>query len=164
MSYAMKIRAAAPADRARIDEILAGTGRFTPEEIGWAMDLVDHALRGGGPGGYEAYVLEDPENAIAGYVCFAPTPRADGVYDLYWLAVDVPQQGKGFGWHLLQFVENEIRRRNGRMLLIETSSKESYAPTRRFYERAGYEEISRIKDFYRVEDDKIVFCKYLIDS
>jgi len=47
------------------------------------------------------------------------------------------------------------------MLLIETSSKGSYASTMRFYERAGYSEISRIKDFYRIEDDKLVFCKRL---
>ena len=59
------------------------------------------------------------------------------------------------------FVENEVRRQRGRMLLIETSSKESYGPTMRFYERSGYDEISRIKDFYRIEDDKVVFCKKL---
>ena len=47
------------------------------------------------------------------------------------------------------------------MLLIETSSKRSYEPTIRFYLGAGYHEISRIKDFYRIEDDKVVFCKQL---
>ena len=47
------------------------------------------------------------------------------------------------------------------MLLIETSSKQSYAPTLRFYQRSGYDEISRIKDFYRIECDKVVFCKKL---
>jgi hypothetical protein len=31
----------------------------------------------------------------------------------------------------------------------------------RFYERSGYDEISRIKDFYRIEDDKVVYCKKL---
>ena len=59
---------------------------------------------------------------------------------------------------------NRIRRQAGRMLLIETSSKRSYAPTIRFYQRAGYHEISRIKDFYRIEDDKVVFCKQLTPS
>jgi ribosomal protein S18 acetylase RimI-like enzyme len=83
------------------------------------------------------------------------------VYDLYWIAVDPTQQGQGYGQLLLRFVENEVRRQRGRMLLIETSSKQSYAPTIRFYQRAGYDEISRIKDFYRIEDDKVVFCKHL---
>ena len=83
------------------------------------------------------------------------------MFDLYWIAVDPKQQGQGFGQVLLRFVENEVRRHRGRMLLIETSSKETYAPTLRFYRRSGYDEISRIKDFYRIEDDKVVFCKKL---
>jgi len=157
----MKIRPASAGDRERIHEILVGTARFTPQEVGWAMELVDSALAHQGQGEYRVHVLEDPDGAVQGYVCFAPTPKTDGVFDLYWIAVDPRQQGQGFGQILLRFVENEVRRQSGRMLLIETSSKRSYAPTVRFYQRAGYTEISRIKDFYRIEDDKVVFCKQL---
>jgi ribosomal protein S18 acetylase RimI-like enzyme len=157
----MTIRPARAADRDRIHDILVGTGRFTPQEVGWAMDLVDSALTHGSRGEYRLHVLEDSEGTVQGYVCFAPTPMTEGVFDLYWIAVDPRQQGKGFGQDLLRFVENEVRRQSGRMLLIETSSKRSYAPTLRFYQRAGYTEISRIKDFYRIEDDKVVFSKQL---
>jgi GNAT superfamily N-acetyltransferase len=55
---------------------------------------------------------------------------AEGVWDLYWIAVDPKHQGQGLGQVLLRFVENEVRRQSGRMLLIETSSKRSYAPIR----------------------------------
>ena len=162
---AVKIRPAAPADRERIHEILLATARFTRQEVGWAMDLVDTALDHPERGEYEIHVLEDPDSGphreIQGYVCFGRTPMTDGVYDLYWIAIDPRHQGHGFGQLLLRFVENEVRRQNGRMLLIETSSKQSYAPTLRFYQKAGYDEISRIKDFYRIEDDKLVFCKVL---
>ena len=142
-------------------EILVATERFTRQEVGWAMELVDSALAHPERREYEAHVVEEPAGAVHGYVLFGPTPMTDGVYDLYWIAVDPLQQGRGFGRLLLVFVENEVRRRAGRMLLIETSSKRSYAPTIRFYQRAGYHEISRIKDFYRIEDDKLVFCKRL---
>ena len=159
----MKIRPASIADRPRILEILTATARFTTQEIGWAMELVDLALEGRKD--YDVEVLEDPDSgpgrAIQGYVCFGPTPKSEGVFDLYWIAVDPREQGQGYGQLLLRFVENEVRRQNGRMLLIETSSKRSNAPTLRFYQRAGYDEISRIKDFYRIEDDKVVFCKQL---
>ena len=47
------------------------------------------------------------------------------------------------------------------MLLIETSSQESYGSTQRFYEAAGYELAARIRNFYRVGDDKLVFLKEL---
>jgi ribosomal protein S18 acetylase RimI-like enzyme len=161
----MKIRPAGPADRARIHEILVATARFTRQEIGWAMELVDQAIDHPDKREYEIHVLEEPDSgpkrAVQGYVCFGATPLTIGVFDLYWIAVDPRQQGQGFGQLLLRFVENEVRRQKGRMLLIETSSKQSYAPTLRFYQQAGYDEISRIKDFYRIEDDKVVFCKHL---
>jgi len=155
----MNIRAATPADRGRIHQILVSTARFTRQEIGWAMELVDLVLAGKPE--YEAHVIEQPGATVQGYVLFGPTPMAEGVWDLYWIAVDPKQQGQGLGQVLLRFVENEVRRQAGRMLLIETSSKRSYAPTVRFYQRAGYREISRIKDFYRIEDDKVVFSKTL---
>ena len=155
----MNIRPAAPADRGRIHQILAATARFTRQEIGWAMELVDLVLAGKPE--YEAHVVELPDATVQGYVLFGPTPMAEGVWDLYWIAVDPARQGEGLGQLLLRFVENAVRRQAGRMLLIETSSKRSYAPTVRFYQRAGYREISRIKDFYRIEDDKVVFSKNL---
>jgi ribosomal protein S18 acetylase RimI-like enzyme len=160
----MRIRPAVHADRDRIHAILLATARFTEQEVGWAMELVDVAAVSE-KSEYLVHVLEEPDSGpartIQGYVCYGPTPMTDGVYDLYWIAVDPRRQGHGFGQILLRFVENEVRRQSGRMLLIETSSKRSYAPTIRFYQQAGYREISRIKDFYRIEDDKVVFCKHL---
>jgi len=161
----MKIRPVEARDRDRIHQILVATNRFTEEEVRIADELVESAVEHPEKGDYIVHVLEEPDSgphkAVQGYVCYGRTPMTEGVFDLYWIAVDPRQQGLGFGQLLLRFVENEVRRQRGRMLLIETSSKESYGPTMRFYERSGYDEISRIKDFYRIEDDKVVFCKKL---
>jgi ribosomal protein S18 acetylase RimI-like enzyme len=157
----MNIRPVEPHDRDRIHEILIATARFTDEEVAAADELVDLAITHPQKGDYIVHVVEGPDATVHGYTCYGPTPFTDGVYDLYWIAVDPRQQGQGYGQVLLRFVENEIKKRRGRMLLIETSSKESYQPTVRFYERSGYAEISRIKDFYRIEDDKVVFSKKL---
>ena len=158
----MKIRPAEPADRGRILEILNATNRFTDEEVRCAIELVDQSFADPGKGDYIIHVAEGPAATVQGYTCYGPTPLTDGVYDLYWIAVDPQQQGKGFGQRLLRFVEHEILEKKGRMLLIETSSKDSYGPTLRFYTQSGYEEVCRIKDFYRVEDDKLVYCKRLV--
>ena len=164
----MKLRPAEERDRDRIRQILVATARFSEEEVGWAMDLVDQSLDRPAKGEYLVYVLEEPDSgpkrAVQGYVCYGPTPKTEGVFDLYWIAVDPAHQGQGFGQILLRFVENEVRRQSGRMLLIETRSRTSFEPTIRFYERSGYQEITRIKDFYRIEDDKLVFCKKLGQS
>lgn len=159
----MKIRPAERRDLKRIEEIMVANTLFTEEEVRCAIDLAEIFLTDSHPerNDYLTHVVEGPDGRVQGYVCFGATPLTDGVYDLYWIAVDPSTQGQGFGQVLLRFVEGELRRLRGRMLLIETSSKTSYASTMRFYERSGYTEVSRIKDFYRVEDDKIVYCKRL---
>lgn len=159
----MKIRPAERRDLKRIEEIMVANTLFTEEEVRCAIDLAEIFLTDSHPerNDYLTHVVEGPDGRVHGYVCFGATPLTDGVYDLYWIAVDPSTQGQGFGQVLLRFVEGELRRLRGRMLLIETSSKTSYASTMRFYERSGYTEVSRIKDFYRVEDDKIVYCKRL---
>ena len=164
----MKIRPVDPKDRDRIHEILKAVGIFTDDEVKSAIELVDIGLEHPERGEYLVYVLEAPDSGpnrtVQGYVCYGPTPLTEGVFDLYWIAVDPKRQRQGIGQLLLRFVENEVRRQRGRMLLIETSSKETYGATLRFYQRSGYEEISRIKDFYRIENDKVVFCKKLTPS
>ena len=84
----------------------------------------------------------------------------DGVFDLYWIASDPATSGKGIGKQLFEHAEEFVRSNNGRWLLAETSSKESYASTQNFYLRNKYSIISEIRDFYSVGDDLLVFGKY----
>ena len=43
--------------------------------------------------------------------------------------------------------------------MIETASHDAYAATIKFYERTGYALAPRIRDYYRVGDDKLTFEK-----
>jgi ribosomal protein S18 acetylase RimI-like enzyme len=151
-------RAATAEDRTRIREILEATTLFTPEEVGWAMELVDACLAGNPD--YAVSVALDGQS-ICGYVCFGPVKAAAGFFDLYWIAVHPEHQKAGHGRHLLEVAEAAAEEASGTMLLIETSSGPSYATTRRFYERNGYHEISRTLDFYRVRPGRVVYGKEL---
>jgi ribosomal protein S18 acetylase RimI-like enzyme len=68
------------------------------------------------------------------------------------------------GKRLLKFTEEEIVRRGGKMLLVETSSQETYGGTIQFYERTGYELVGKIKEYYKPGDDKLIFAKRLAQS
>jgi len=157
------IRSIIPGDRSRIQEIVTAAGNFSDQEIATAMELVDEALKKGEESGYIVVVAETPERAgeIDGYACYGPTPLTEGVFDLYWIAVCPKAQGRGIGRLLVEYVEKDIGSRGGRMLLIETSSRDEYAPTIAFYQRTNYELAARIKNFYRVGDDKLIFSKEL---
>ena len=85
----------------------------------------------------------------------------DSTYDLYWIAVDKSQHRAGVGKRLLKFAEEEIVRRGGKMLLVETSSQETYGGTIQFYEKTGYELVGKINEYYRPGDDKLIFAKKL---
>jgi ribosomal protein S18 acetylase RimI-like enzyme len=147
-------------DRGAVAGILERVGNFSEDEKKIALELIDAWLSAGEASDYLCWVLED-EAGVRGYVCIGPTPLTDGTFDLYWIAVDPSAQGRGYGQVLTRLAEDEARRRAGRLLLIETASQETYAPTVRFYERAGYELVSRIPDFYKRGDDKLTFAKRL---
>ena len=158
------IRPLVPTDRPAIKKMVVSSGKFNEGEIATAMELVEEALENGEDSGYYFAVLEEngDQPSVHGYACYGPTPLTQGVYDLYWIVVDPSAQKKGYGRRLLEYVEKDVVVRGGRMLLIETSSQESYGGTVRFYHRAGYELVARIKNFYRVGDDKLIFSKDLI--
>ncbi len=101
------------------------------------------------------------DGRLQGYACWGPTPGTDGGYDLYWIAVDPRAQGGGYGSTLMREVETLLRGRGARLLVAETSSRASYAQTRDFYERGGYVERARVRGFYAVGDDRVIFSKLL---
>jgi ribosomal protein S18 acetylase RimI-like enzyme len=110
---------------------------------------------------YEARILVDDGETPIAYACFGRTPMTDATYDLYWLITTAQRRGQGLGASLLTQVEDELRARQGRTVRIETSSLEGQGGAHRFYQRMGYQEVGRIRDFYRPGDDLITLTKRL---
>jgi ribosomal protein S18 acetylase RimI-like enzyme len=109
--------------------------------------------------GYSFLGAFTPDDELVGYACYGPTPDTDRTFDLYWIAVDPDAQGGGGGTRLLTEVERRLQGQNARMLIVETSSRSEYAPTRHFYEKRGYAEAARVREFYAPLDDRIIFTK-----
>ena len=156
----ISIRSTRKRDREPIKALLVETAFFRPDEIAVAMEVLDDAIAAGREGDYQSFVLEI-YGRPAGWVCFGPTPCTIGTYDVYWIAVDRRRQSRGLGTALLSHAEKLIRERGGRIAVIETSGREIYDPTRRFYLKNGYSEKARLKDFYAPGDDKIIYTKLL---
>ncbi|MCU0643204.1 MAG: GNAT family N-acetyltransferase [bacterium] len=155
----IQIRKMLPQDREPVNEIISQTQMFTEAEIAVAMELIDIYLTHKEQKDYIIYIAEDERKEVVGYVCYGPTPATEGTFDLYWIAVSPAVQQQGVGKKLLAFTEQEIMRHNGRMIIIETSSQPKYKPTQDFYIRNHYEVEARIKDFYRIGDDRLIFVK-----
>jgi len=155
-----------PEHRARLAELLVETGAFHADEVEVALSLFDLAHGGSvgsaddAPADYEFVGAFEGERLV-GYACFGPTPATDGTFDLYWLAVDRAAQGRGIGRSLVREVERKLIDRDGRLLVVETSSRPDYESTRRFYVRSGYTEAARVRDFYAPADDRILLTTRL---
>lgn len=146
------------ADKPALMKILENTPEFKPFEVVVAEELIDFYLSDGVKSGYSVSIAED-DGKVAGYVVYGETPCTVGTWDLYWIAVDRSRRGKGIGKLLTADAESAVRKKQGRLVFIETSSTPLYENTRQFYLGRGYEVVARIADFYSPGDDKVILQK-----
>ncbi|MCC6332779.1 MAG: GNAT family N-acetyltransferase [Myxococcales bacterium] len=155
----MEIRPLAAPDRPQLAELLSRIETFSPEEVSCALELIDAALQPNNSD-YQILVAARDEKVV-GYCCYGPTPMTQGTFDLYWIASNPLVRGQGVGAALVSGMEGDIRRRQGRLIRVETSAMEAYGPTRGFYAAMQYKEESRFRDFYKPGEDLIILAKRL---
>jgi len=151
-------------DREHIHALLVGTDVFSIQEIEIALELIDAVLNDPNQYDYEIFTAIDESGNLMGYYCIGPTPGTSGTFDLYWIAVKPSSHDKGIGKQLLHHAESRIASHGGRLVVAETSSQPKYEHTRRFYLNNHYAEVARIKDYYKIGDDLVVYGKYLSQS
>jgi D-alanine-D-alanine ligase len=184
MRAAITLAPLAPIHRPRIEEIVRASGVFSEEEVEVALELFDETIAGSGERGagsgepnasgvpalpsprcplpdssYNFLGAFDSAGTLVGYSCHGATPGTEGTWDLYWIAVHPEAQGSGVGTILMSEVERRLEGLSARMLVVETSSRSDYAPTRGFYGRRGYAEAARVREFYAPGDDRIILTK-----
>ncbi len=142
------LRPVGRAQRARLEALTRATGLFREDEVATAVDFL---------GAYDGVTL-------VGWACWGPTSGTRATYDLYWIAVDPERQGQRVGTQLLGAVEQELKADGCRLIVVETSSRAVYEPTRRFYERRGYTRAATLPGYYAPGDDLVIYLKDLADG
>jgi ribosomal protein S18 acetylase RimI-like enzyme len=156
------IRPTVPADTLPLLKLAEGTGVFKPHEIRTLEEVLSDYHAANVAHGHVA-LTDERDGQIVGFAYYAPDPMTDRTWYLYWIAVTRATQAKGIGTALLKQVEEDIRKRQGRLFLIETSSQPSYEPTRRFYLKHGYAVEATLRDFYANGDSMVIFSKRLCE-
>lgn len=147
-------------DLVSIKVLLNEIGFFNDSEINIAISLLEEKLQDKKDSNYQFIFLEN-EKKIIGYSCYGFIEGTNNSYDLYWIAVDHNFRGKGYGALILEKTEELIKSKSGAHIYIETSSLPLYEPTRIFYKNHGYIKEAIIKDFYKKDDDKLIYSKAL---
>lgn len=155
------LRPVGRAHRAPLERLTRATGLFREDEVATAVELLDDSLAGDDD---YRFVGAFERDTLVGYACWGPTPGTEGTYDLYWIVVDPASQGTGVGSQLLHEVESRLTAHSARLLVVETSSRADYAPTRGFYERRGYTRAATIPGYYAPGDDLVIYTKELTDG
>ena len=148
-----------PADLEQIKQILIDRGNFVEVEVEVAMEVCDEAAAHPFQE-YYGYCAKDGDR-VAGFIVFGLIPMTDRCWDLYWIAVAPDFARAGVGLMLAESMEKIIAEMKGRQIHIDTSSLPTYLPACRFYEKIGFMLEARLKDFYRVGDDKLIYVKEL---
>ena len=163
MNEQRQIRPAIAKDTAAIRTIAVATELFAADEL----DGFDERLMGYLNGSLtdDAWlVLEAADGEVVGAAYYAPEPFSDRVWNLYFIGVMPDHQGGGTGGALIRHVEATLHEKGeeyARILIVETSGLDNFALTREFYEKHGYDQEARIRQFYGPNDDKVIFWKSL---
>ena len=152
------LRALTPLDRAAIEAFSRAIPLFRPDEIEVALEVLDASFK---PDQKDYATLgAELDGRLVGWICWGPTPCTLGTYDMYWVAVDPSVQGAGVGSLLVAEMEQRLAGQ-ARLIVVETSGRREYGPTRAFYMGQGYQIVARVPDFYAPGDDQVLFVKRL---
>jgi ribosomal protein S18 acetylase RimI-like enzyme len=153
------IRLITQADSAAVISLAVTSGLFSESETELVEKMLEDYFGGNNNNGHACII--DQENQALGVAYYAPAVAASRTWDLTMIAVRQDFQGRGCGTALLRYVENKLQTSGQRLLLVETSGVPFFERTRMFYIKSGYQEEARIRDFYDVGDDKVIFRKVL---
>ena len=153
------IIAATEADGPQINDITARAGVFSQEEVECVRILWEEYLSDGSDVCGYNFIVDRDGDQVLGFACYGPRDLTNGVFDLYWVAVDPNCRRSGAGRRLLNASEEAAHKAGGRMIIAETSGTPHYETTRNFYYGMGYKLEATIKDFYIEGDDLAIFIK-----
>lgn len=151
------IRSVVPNDLSALKTVIDSSNLFPSDLLD---DMIANYFDGNNETDFWITYEEDQPVAVA---YFAPERMTTGTYNLYLIAVHADYQGQGRGEAILKYIEQLLRMRGERILLVETSGLPTFERTRAFYLKCGYQQEAHIREFYAAGEDKIIFWKSLTE-
>lgn len=150
------IRPATSNDIPSMKQLLSTIELFPPEMLEAQMEgyLNDKDSK-------DLWYIHESNEVVIGFCYSASEQLTDNTYNLIAVGVRKDQQGKGIGKSLMTYVESELSKIGGRILIVDTSGTDDFVLTRKFYKDLGYTKEAVIRDYWAEGDDKVTFWKRL---
>ena len=139
-----------------LEIVIESTGLFPGDLL---QDMMNDYLTN--PSTEEIWLTKDVNGMPVTIAFCAPEKFTEGTYNLFLIAVHKKHQGNGIGSEMMSYIEESLRARGERVLIVETSGLPDFDQTRKFYDHCKFERTAVIRDFYKEGDDKIIFWKKL---
>ncbi len=152
----MKIRQSKTEDIPALIDVLDATGLFPSNLL---PDMVQGFLSGEPRA--DIWLTCEAKGEAIGFCYAVPEDMTEGTWNMLAIAVHPDKQGEGAGAALVRALEQDLRDRGHRILIVDTSGTVEFDRTRAFYRRQAYTEEARIRDFWAAGDDKVIFWKSL---
>src|SRR5947209_17033362 len=121
------IRPAVGGDVAAVVELAVAAGLFPVEEVGVVEQMMGRYLARAADEGHVCVVDEDSDRLVA-VAYYEPVVGTDRAWELVMIGVHRDHHRRGRGRVVLGWVEDDLRARGQRLLLVETSSVAAFAP------------------------------------
>ncbi|MGK9175239.1 GNAT family N-acetyltransferase [Yokenella regensburgei] len=151
----MLIRPVEPSDVEPLLIMLRRSGQFDEEGLLHVRERLQRYFSGE----TEEIWFSADQQGLVGMAYCAPEVMTTHVWNLLLLWITPSHQRRGIGLALLDHVEKAVKAREGRLLLVDTSSLSDYSAARAFYNQQGFIKEARIRDYYAIGEDKITFIK-----
>jgi ribosomal protein S18 acetylase RimI-like enzyme len=127
-----KIRAVTLADIAELKKVADSSGLFPSEYLDEMIS--DYFNNADSQDIWFAYFDYNKPVAI-GYC--VPEKFTDGTYNLLAIGVSEDSQRKGIASEMMNYIEQLLKHKSGRILIVETSSDDAQIGARKFYKQIG---------------------------
>jgi GNAT superfamily N-acetyltransferase len=152
----IEIRATRAEDASAIFALAESETLFNHQDYTTVKELFDDYIQRSDHNGYY-FLSAMKDDQLTGFACYGPTPLTEGTFDLYWIDVGDRWKGKGIGKQLMAAVLEAVRVTGGRLMVLDTSGRPDFAPTRAFYERSGFHRTATVPDYYAAGDDLVIY-------
>ncbi|MBW7981585.1 GNAT family N-acetyltransferase [Enterobacillus tribolii] len=151
----MLIRPVEPSDAEPLLAMLQESGQFDDEGLLHVRDTLKNYFSGES----DELWFSAEQQGLAGIAYCAPEVMTSDVWNLLMLWISPSSQRQGVGQALINQVEKELRNKHARLLLVETSSLIDFSAARAFYSKQGFINEARIRNYYAINEDKVIFTK-----
>ena len=155
MTFRLSIRPAVRSDCDVIASIADATELFPGETLGEM--IAGYLAETSG----DIWLVAAANEEVVGFAFCEPERLTNGTWNMLAIGVRPEVQSRGVGAALTRHLEGVLRDAGHRILIVETIGTAEYARTQAFYLANGYVEEARIREFWDVGADKLVFWKHL---